>query len=578
MDVRSTKKPRVDVPTVRVRIEGDPSQGQEWFFSESFRIGRGEDCEVRISGAMVSRKHLEVAYEGDTWWVRDLESSNGTFHRGERVSRMAIDDNVEIQLGRDGPVVSIRCVSTPEGQKESNQRSVSNPETRSSIESNETERISLVEDTFRQSIELDKNTSEKFQDPGKSSPETDDAGSEQFVPIRSEENDLSLSRYIRHYFDEQSTTAGIHTKMIRRAYDEVRKKQKKKYYLAIGVVAVLFLIATGAAIFQYMENQRLEQAANELFYDMREIDLENARILRALAESGQDMSNVFDRAGRQQLMTSKREEYDAYVEELGLRRKLRPDERLIHRMAYIFNESELAIPAAFIREVREGIQYWQQSGTEFEDIIHQAEERGYIEQIVRKLQSYGLPPHFFYLALVESRLDPRAVGTPTNYGYAKGMWQFIPGTAEVYGLELGPLWQIRQFDQLDERHDFAKSTDAAARYLLDIYSTLAQASGLLVMASYNWGERRIAGRLDELEDRLPDEVARDALSSIPEDTRARTYWNFYGEYQDIMPAETKDYVIRIFSAAVIGENPRLFGFSMDNPLEKYLDTYDDLVL
>ena len=43
----------------------------------------------------------------------------------------------------------------------------------------------------------------------------------------------------------------------------------------------------------------------------------------------------------------------------------------------------------------------------------------------------------------------------------------------------------------DERHDFEKSTLAAVQYLRDIYDTEAQASGLLVMASYNWGERRV---------------------------------------------------------------------------------------
>ena len=33
-----------------------------------------------------------------------------------------------------------------------------------------------------------------------------------------------------------------------------------------------------------------------------------------------------------------------------------------------------------------------------------------------------------------------------------------------------------------------------------------------------------------------------------------------------MPRETKDYVLKIVAAAVIGENPRLFGFDFDNPL------------
>jgi hypothetical protein len=37
-----------------------------------------------------------------------------------------------------------------------------------------------------------------------------------------------------------------------------------------------------------------------------------------------------------------------------------------------------------------------------------------------------------------------------------------------------------------------------------------------------------------------------------------------------MPQETRNYVLRIFAAAVIGRNPRLFGFNFDNPLARYM--------
>jgi hypothetical protein len=43
------------------------------------------------------------------------------------------------------------------------------------------------------------------------------------------------------------------------------------------------------------------------------------------------------------------------------------------------------------------------------------------------------------------------------------------------------------------------------------------------------------------------------------------------KHRDKIPQQTYDYVFYIVSAAVIGENPRLFGFKFDNPLAN-LDT------
>jgi soluble lytic murein transglycosylase-like protein len=169
------------------------------------------------------------------------------------------------------------------------------------------------------------------------------------------------------------------------------------------------------------------------------------------------------------------------------------------------------------------------------------------------MQANGMPPQFFYLGLVESNFDARACGPPTRFGIAKGMWQFIPTTARNYGLRTGPFAELQQFDADDERHDFSKSTRAAAEYIRYIYDTQAQASGLLVMASYNWGENRVIK----------------LINSMPENPRERNFWRLLSQYRDKIPQETYDYVFYIVSASVIGENPRLFGFDFDNPLAQY---------
>ena len=162
----------------------------------------------------------------------------------------------------------------------------------------------------------------------------------------------------------------------------------------------------------------------------------------------------------------------------------------------------------------------------------------------------SLPPQFFYLALQESDFNALVSGPKTYAGIAKGMWQFIPPTAERYGLRIGPLAEEPRPDLLDERHQWDKATVAAGKYLKELYSTDSLASGMLVMASYNWGE----GKVIKL------------IKSLPANTKDRNFWRLLADHKAEIPDETYNYVFYILSAAVIGENPRLFGFNFDNPL------------
>jgi hypothetical protein len=70
------------------------------------------------------------------------------------------------------------------------------------------------------------------------------------------------------------------------------------------------------------------------------------------------------------------------------------------------------------------------------------------------------------------------------------------------------------------------------------------------MASYNWGEHRIINM----------------LRTMPANPRERNFWKVLEQHRDQVPKETYDYVLSIVSAAVIGENPKLFGFGFESPL------------
>jgi soluble lytic murein transglycosylase-like protein len=187
---------------------------------------------------------------------------------------------------------------------------------------------------------------------------------------------------------------------------------------------------------------------------------------------------------------------------------------------------------------------WRSTGR-LQTALNRARSYGYVQTIGKALKENNLPKQFLFLALRESEFFPNAVGKITRYGYAKGMWQFIPETAEHYGLKIGPRYQEAVYDPFDERFHVDKATRAAARYLRDINNTEAQASGLLVMASYNWGENNI----------------REIIRTMPENPKDRNFWLLMKKAR--IPKETYDYVYYIFSAAVICENPRMFGFDFD---------------
>ena len=184
--------------------------------------------------------------------------------------------------------------------------------------------------------------------------------------------------------------------------------------------------------------------------------------------------------------------------------------------------------------------------------MQRLEQNNYAPEIVSALEKEGLPLHFLYLPLQESNFNTQAIGPETSYGVAKGAWQFLATTGQEYGLTSGPLADVRQFDEQDDRFDFKQATRAAAKYLKYIYSTEAQASGLLVMASYNYGHNRV----------------KRMIKQMPDNPRDKNFWKFIQQYE--IPKETYDYVFYIFAAAVIGEDPKHFGFKFNPPLSQFV--------
>ncbi len=138
----------------------------------------------------------------------------------------------------------------------------------------------------------------------------------------------------------------------------------------------------------------------------------------------------------------------------------------------------------------------------------------YFPMFEQLLDLHGLPLELKYLPVIESALNPVAV---SRVG-ATGLWQFMLRTGKGYGLEVNSL--------VDERRDPYKATEAAVRYLKDLYAIYGDWN--LVIAAYNCG---------------PGNVNK----AIARSGGKRDYWQIY--YQ--LPRETRGYVPAFIAATYI---------------------------
>jgi len=157
----------------------------------------------------------------------------------------------------------------------------------------------------------------------------------------------------------------------------------------------------------------------------------------------------------------------------------------------------------------------------------------YEPMIRAKLREYNVPEDMVYLALIESGYSNSAV----SRARATGMWQFMKGTAKLYGLRIDT-W-------VDERRDPMRATDAAARHLADLRDRFG--SMYLAAAAYNAGAGKVGRGLRRLPGEEEEEENADATFFRLYDTR-------------FLRRETKDYVPKLIAAALIAKQPEKYGF------------------
>lgn len=164
--------------------------------------------------------------------------------------------------------------------------------------------------------------------------------------------------------------------------------------------------------------------------------------------------------------------------------------------------------------------------------------RDFLFFIVDEIDRAGLPLDIALLPLVESAFDPLA---ESSQG-AAGLWQFIPATADDYGL--------RRNQWYDGRNDIVESTHAAIRYLRRLHKSFG-GDWLLALAAYNTGPGNVRHAMQ-----------RAKASGLEPD-----FWNLR------LAKETRDYVPRLIAVNKMIANPEFYGLALPELRNrKHIDT------
>ncbi|HWZ89454.1 MAG TPA: transglycosylase SLT domain-containing protein [Polyangiaceae bacterium] len=151
----------------------------------------------------------------------------------------------------------------------------------------------------------------------------------------------------------------------------------------------------------------------------------------------------------------------------------------------------------------------------------------YTAAIKNELSRAGVPTDLVWLSMIESGHNP----TITSPAGAAGLWQFMPDAGRTYGLTVDR-W-------VDERLDPERSTEAASRYLSDLYRRFG--SWELAIASYNMGYGGLTRSIRKF--------------------NSNDFWELV-RYEAGIPWETTLYVPKIFALAIVMNNKKAFGLDV----------------
>jgi pSer/pThr/pTyr-binding forkhead associated (FHA) protein len=567
---------------------GNPHHGVTLSHSQPNLVGRKGEGELAIDDPSLSRSHATIWHQDGQWWVRDEQSLNGTFLNGNRIETAALNEGDVLSLGGE---IEYRLTSSASSGGNFAENGMDGGASSSLAQlfclglvpedGGRTlilkQKVTIVGRNKTCDLVLDETQVSGIHARIKrhgSQISILDSGSRNGTVVNGE----TVRRAVLHPGDE--IVFGGSAFIVRQTFVPTGTLVAGMAATSLLVILAILLPAlfragTGGAERLWTRDMYVSQVTESMVLALRALDdepplKEVARAQFAVARRSlvaadlvplenaavSDWNEAFQKAAqdyRVERELRNRNIYELYVsldepDEPVAVAEAPPVEVSVPEpsSAPEFNlERELSamvaqfgidtrrrpIPPEMVSEVQRFIEFWTGPKRSFtERTIKRS--AAHLEMIQAAMMDHQLPEVFAYLPFIESGYQESV----TSSAKARGLWQFMPSTGKAHGLRVD--------DEVDERTDPVKSTEAACQYLDSLLNMFGPNAFLCAVAAYNKGENGMARCLKKYGD-------------------WRSTWKFWDvakNSEGCLKQETLEYVPRFLAAAVIMRRPEAFGF------------------
>jgi soluble lytic murein transglycosylase-like protein len=360
-----------------VRKTGPLAGARHLIHDEITRVGRSSGNDLIISdSALVSARHFEIRREGAVYFLRDLQSTNGTYLNGERITEAELKPPCLIQLGTDGPELSLIIDDSP--PHDANQ--------------------TLLNETLL-------------------APPAPPDG-----PANLEHHDLLTAAVARARHARRSGVGDSTVVIMREMLEAALLRTRRKFKKVITALAVALAVVTAYGYWK-IDGMKREKSRYDGVIGQIEAMLQQGQQDAAQTDQLIEQLDRYEDRARA-LQNTLLYRVGAFEREESIKREIKA-------LLVEFGAEIYSIPPEFLAEVKRFIQQYQGPDRPHMERALGAARKN-MDMMRRIFEQNNLPPDLAYIVLVESGLGARGVSSAG----AVGLWQFTPETARAYGLKV----------------------------------------------------------------------------------------------------------------------------------------------